>query len=491
MVPVHPSTVGGCEKRGCRTKRHCLVSVGSSSSSEKGQRPVKAEERKKKQHKKIRKYEVSIHKDKKVNAKKKKHNKKKSKCTKKVRRKKRATVSSFSSSSAESVHEDCATRFSQLAERGDVHLAQYLLKRFGLEWTSAQGDNALHIAARLNQVGLVAWILGQADFPQWALDTRNCKGETPLLVATRLCRGAAALRLVEALADPGIADNNGESPEVQDLDGLLRETEWHEACTKRAEQERVLAVVATARGKREEARWQERLLYESGLDEYDNPFMGYEDLERQDLESARLHWMDEIEVQVQERKRKEERQQMAERLRAMIRTQEDARIAAEEQERRARAAAEADAANTRKAAAAGTTCVQPSLDMEEARASARALDDGRWRALEERLGCTAAKEPLKLDDIPWPSGLPENPIHIDPGGHPAVVRSQLRAGLLRWHPDKFAQRFGSFFSAGGTEFESALARVKAIAQQLNRLNAELNGVGRRSGSVAEGQGTDA
>lgn len=442
---------------------------------------------KNKKFKKTKKRKKSIHKEKKVKTKKKKE-KAKSKNAKKVRRKKASSCSTDESTFHE---EDCASRFSQLVEKGDVYLSQCLLKRCGLAWTSSQGDNALHVAVRLNQAGLVVWILSQADFPSYALDTRNYKGETPLLVATRLCRGAAALRLVEALADPSIADNSGESPELLDLDGLLSETESQEACNKRIEQERVLAAVAVARRKREEAQWRERLFYESGFDECDNPWAGYEDLERQDLESTGQHWMDEIELQVQERKRKEERQHMAERLRALMRAQEEARQAAEEQERKAKAAAEADAANTRKAAAAGTTCVQASLDVEEARASARALDDSRWRALEERLGRLSAKEPLKQHDIPWPSGPPENPLHIDPGGHPAVVRSQLRAGLLRWHPDKFAQRFGSLFVVEGTDFECALAKVKAIAQQLNRLNAELNSLASCRADAAKAQGSDA
>jgi len=74
---------------------------------------------------------------------------------------------------------------------------------------------------------------------------------------------------------------------------------------------------------------------------------------------------------------------------------------------------------------------------------------------------------------PFPSGPPENPLRVDPRGHPAVVRSQLRAGLLRWHPDKFEQRFGHLLSRKGSQPEEVLQRVKDVAQKLNQLMGEL------------------
>ena len=70
-----------------------------------------------------------------------------------------------------------------------------------------------------------AWLLSQSD-AEAALELRNGQGESPLLLATRLCRGCVAMRLVEALADPGACDFKGAKPLMMmkdgDLDGPLR-----------------------------------------------------------------------------------------------------------------------------------------------------------------------------------------------------------------------------------------------------------------------------
>eukprot|EP00913_Durusdinium_trenchii_P032065 g30028.t1 len=119
----------------------------------------------------------------------------------------------------------------------------------------------------------------------------------------------------------------------------------------------------------------------------------------------------------------------------------------------------------------------------QARVAARAKDEARWKLLEE-MTAEGAKVILQEAKIPWPSGPLENPLRIDPEGHPKVVRSQLRAGLLRWHPDKFQQKFGqskpefqrSLPAVSVTrrkERSAILARVKALAQQLTRQMAEL------------------
>lgn len=379
-------------------------------------------------------------------------------------------------------------------------LAQQLVKRFGVGWRSLGGDGPLHIAAKRNRPELVAWILGQPELAG-AMDARNVKGETPLLVATRLFRGVVALRLVEALADPGAADEAGEAPEALDLDGLLHEAERDEAYARRAEQDRTLVAVAAARRAREDAAWRERLFEETGVDEPE-PFTGYDDLEQHDAETDGRNWMDQIAFEAQERARAEARARAADRMREALRAQEEARARAEVQEAKAREAAEADAASGAGGAGFGGRAKDggtasrdaggPASELrgaaaeepEEARLAARAADETRWRTFEERVaslaaGAVSAAEatgaaaagltPLRPSEIPWPSGPPHNPLRIDPRGHPAVVRSQLRAGLLRWHPDKFAQRVGRFVAVGG----EALTRAKSIAQQLNRLMADL------------------
>eukprot|EP00434_Breviolum_minutum_P004400 symbB.v1.2.003877.t1/scaffold211.1/size373615/18 len=118
-----------------------------------------------------------------------------------------------------------------------------------------------------------------------------------------------------------------------------------------------------------------------------------------------------------------------------------------------------------------TESADPEMEAQ-ARVAARARDEARWKLLEEKTG-EAVDLTLREAELPWPSGPVENPLRIDPEGHPKVVRSQLRAGLLRWHPDKFEQKFGRFLPKKEQERVSILARVKALAQQLTRQMAEL------------------
>ncbi|CAE8647397.1 unnamed protein product, partial [Polarella glacialis] len=139
-----------------------------------------------------------------------------------------SSQSSSSSSSAPSP-QVLAKEFVSAAEAGDMLRVQYFVKKHGLSWAGPSGDGPLHLAARANNPGLVAWLLSKPEVDS-VLDARNSRGETPLLLATRLCRGCVAMRLVEALADPAAADSKGEAPEALDLDGLLREAERDEAC---------------------------------------------------------------------------------------------------------------------------------------------------------------------------------------------------------------------------------------------------------------------
>ena len=52
------------------------------------------------------------------------------------------------------------------------------------------------------------------------------------------------------------------------------------------------------------------------------------------------------------------------------------------------------------------------------------------------------------------------------GGGPAARRAAFRRASLRWHPDKFAARFGARLPDPGVRAE-VLARAQALAQALN------------------------
>jgi hypothetical protein len=67
----------------------------------------------------------------------------------------------------------------------------------------------------------------------------------------------------------------------------------------------------------------------------------------------------------------------------------------------------------------------------------------------------------------------------------ALVRARLREAQLRWHPDKLVQKLGDMLrradeaaggAGGGSEggqFEQAMAKAKAVMQQINALKARL------------------
>jgi len=481
---------------GTRDKGASLVLDTREKDKGKGHKVKSKHDKKKGKKKKARKKEKR--KAKKAKKRLKKH-KNKRKC---IQLSSSTSSSSSDSSSSEACPRDVALDFETFLERGDVLLAQHLIRRRGSEWRSASGDGPLHMATRKNRPELVAWLLesGGAGAGAGGVDMRNFRGETPLLVAARLFRGAVALQLVEAMADPGATDFSGEAPEAFDLDGLLLEAERDVQASRRSEQERMLAAVAAARRAREEAEWRERLFCETGLEDNScDPFAGYEDLEHDDTERNGRDWIDDVAEEVEERRRREAHRRAEERIRARERVRKEAESWASKQEERARkAAASADAEYRRQRAAAGD---QPAgsrtgdrgsadasslgdLTGDEARLAARAADETRWQAFEQGL---ASASSVKSAAVPWPTGPVDNPLRIDPAGHPTVVKSQIRAALLRWHPDKFAQRVGALMQEGPPR-EGALQRASGIAQQLNRLLASLGGGGGGGGSAGGAAG---
>lgn len=332
-----------------------------------------------------------------------------------------------------------------------------------MQWCGTNGDGPLHIASRANKPGIVAWLLSQPPAED-VLELRNARGETPLLTATRLCRGCVAMRLIEALADPAATDFDGESAEALDLDGLLREAERDEACRQAAKEDRLLAAVMAARKQREEAEWRRRL-FEMLEDEDFSHFESHQDLEGRDKGSRSDSWMDDI-AEEAEARRFANRQSMST---VMAAAAPAAPSMEPPRDPFAATARGVHGARPRGPAAAPREA-EDAETAEERRLAARARDEARWTELEAKIAQSDSMN-LKEVNIPWPSGPKENPLRIDSNGHPKVVRSQLRAGLLRWHPDKFEQKFGQLL---GEERRSILGRVKALAQQLTAQMAGLS-----------------
>ena len=98
---------------------------------------------------------------------------------------------------------------------------------------------------------------------------------------------------------------------------------------------------------------------------------------------------------------------------------------------------------------------------------ARAKDAKAWTAFLER---SKDEAQVASEDIPWPSAGDEDPLALKLSLQGAAPLSQgerrvaVRDLQRRWHPDKFAQRFGSKL---GDASEGIMARITRISQALN------------------------
>jgi hypothetical protein len=95
--------------------------------------------------------------------------------------------------------------------------------------------------------------------------------------------------------------------------------------------------------------------------------------------------------------------------------------------------------------------------------------------------------PLQESDIPWPQGMEEgtatgaagsscdagaNVLSLPSDLPAADVKVAVRTAQRRWHPDKFAQRFGDAMASlvgGEDERVRVLEKVKLLAQQINEI----------------------
>jgi hypothetical protein len=86
---------------------------------------------------------------------------------------------------------------------------------------------------------------------------------------------------------------------------------------------------------------------------------------------------------------------------------------------------------------------------------------------------------LRESDIPWPQGMEGAAASLEvnvlslPTDLPAAdVKVAVRTAQRRWHPDKFAQRFGDAMASlvgGEAERVRVLEKVKLIAQHINEI----------------------
>mmetsp|Transcript_40420 Transcript_40420/g.129791 ORF Transcript_40420/g.129791 Transcript_40420/m.129791 type:complete len:276 (-) Transcript_40420:1912-2739(-) len=204
---------------GTRDKGASLVLDTREKDKGKGHKVKSKHDKKKGKKKKARKKEKR--KAKKAKKRLKKH-KNKRKC---IQLSSSTSSSSSDSSSSEACPRDVALDFETFLERGDVLLAQHLIRRRGSEWRSASGDGPLHMATRKNRPELVAWLLesggagaGAGACPCWGNmspdhivsrrsrsmsstgDAARKLGGAPGAAATGKCRGGASGAPAEAEA---------------------------------------------------------------------------------------------------------------------------------------------------------------------------------------------------------------------------------------------------------------------------------------------------
>ena len=78
-------------------------------------------------------------------------------------------------------------------------------------------------------------------------------------------------------------------------------------------------------------------------------------------------------------------------------------------------------------------------------------------------------------DIPWPSGSDLNLFCFPSSAFldASARRKLIRQEYLRWHPDKFKQKFEQNFQGTSSSFQALLQRVISVAQHLSQMKAQM------------------
>jgi hypothetical protein len=122
--------------------------------------------------------------------------------------------------------------------------------------------------------------------------------------------------------------------------------------------------------------------------------------------------------------------------------------------------------------AAAAACEHRRAREEQLRQNGRNADERRWE--EFRARC-APGHTIEFQDIPWPSGPPHNLLHLEldtegkqnPSGTKATadIKATIRSAWLRWHPDKFMQKFATLLDV--SDREKIVERLNAITKHIN------------------------
>ena len=130
---------------------------------------------------------------------------------------------------------------------------------------------------------------------------------------------------------------------------------------------------------------------------------------------------------------------------------------------------EADAAAAAATAAASAQAVKQRREREkQTRREGREADERAWLAFAAR--ASEAGAAVDMQGVPWPSGPPHNLLHLELGAEHAEMKAAIRAAWLRWHPDKFMQKFGALVAG---DSEAVLERLNVVAKHINGVKASV------------------
>eukprot|EP00026_Physarum_polycephalum_P011560 Phypoly_transcript_11795.p1 GENE.Phypoly_transcript_11795~~Phypoly_transcript_11795.p1 ORF type:complete len:392 (-),score=107.64 Phypoly_transcript_11795:11-1138(-) len=302
--------------------------------------------------------------------------------------------------------------------------------------------SSLHCAAILGLKDIAEYLIDNGAM----IDLRDSDGNTPLHYAVKHHFPDLARLLVSRGANLHSTNQKGESPISLGVRYLLHlKEEGEDKGGERGgqggwggeeEEERGW------RGEEEEFDWGEHLEAEYSDQEESGFSKNWREIEEEYKEMEDYSWMDKIAAQARQkfsRVAHQERQQAEKDGKEREKEEEYRRLLEEEIEKdkewRERVRHAAQMNNSEK-------------------------DEEKWVEFED-----LSLAEISLKDVPWPSGPAHNILGIKENLPFSAKKQLVRAGLLRWHPDKFMQKFGSKLVAEDKNL--ILEKVKEISQSIN------------------------
>lgn len=97
----------------------------------------------------------------------------------------------------------------------------------------------------------------------------------------------------------------------------------------------------------------------------------------------------------------------------------------------------------------------------------------KYESMFQKLSDETFTESLRFQDVPWPAAESteksiEILFHDVSKSNETLYKKYLREQQVRWHPDKFFQKFGNKIRE--SDKDEIMSRVNELSQALNKLN---------------------